>query len=109
MNLSFSSEQGLLSLLHGLECGFTATSQHELEALSRLNIDSENIIFSTPFKKLSSIIHCKEKNLLMTFDNEFELERIVPIYSNPRLVLQIEVLGKDAPPETERKFGCNLT
>lgn len=107
----------ILQLLHCLGCGFDCASKQEFEILEKLGIVdyqhknaeiNEKVIFSHPCKHMSHLKFAKANGIkLMTFDNEFELEKIKRISdSNFNLLLRIQVDDSHSICQFNSKYGC---
>ncbi len=67
----------------------------------------EKIIYANPVKQIHSLKKIEMKNLQMTFDNFFELDKIQTYCKKPRLVLRVAVPNEGSIVQLGTKFGAS--
>ncbi|CCI49243.1 unnamed protein product [Albugo candida] len=102
-------DQQLLHTLARLGCGFDCASRAEIEAVLRLGVRSEDIIYANPCKQPSHIRYSATQSVnLMTFDSHDELDKIKATNPDARLVLRLYVDDTKAICRLGTKFGAML-
>lgn len=96
-------------VLSRLGCGFDCASAFEIKLAMDCGAAPEDIIFANSCKLPSMLEFAKDcKVEKMTFDSEFELEKIKTHCPEARLVLRIKTDDKDSEIPLSSKFGCHL-
>ncbi|XP_049849078.1 antizyme inhibitor 2-like isoform X2 [Schistocerca gregaria] len=108
--LKANPDMAIASALSFLNVGFDCASQAELkQALSLPGVVPENVIFANPCKQLEHILCAKECGVaMMTFDNEYELEKIVSCYPRAQLVLRLLPDDSHSLMPFGAKFGASF-
>eukprot|EP00475_Leptophrys_vorax_P023820 TRINITY_DN3277_c0_g1_i1.p1 TRINITY_DN3277_c0_g1~~TRINITY_DN3277_c0_g1_i1.p1 ORF type:complete len:814 (+),score=207.67 TRINITY_DN3277_c0_g1_i1:306-2747(+) len=89
-NIRCNSDACLVSALDALGCGFVCSSMAELNTLIQRGVPAEKIIFARPFKTLSQLKVVRDTGVgFMTFDSISELESIMKIYPQAKLLLRV--------------------
>jgi ornithine decarboxylase len=105
----------ILKTLYKLGAGFDVASLGEFNVLSNVlegnkkkktDFIYDKVIYANPVKPIEYLEKLKEYNLLMTFDNSVELDKIAKHYKNARLVLRVDVPNVGAIVELSSKFGA---
>ena len=82
----------VLKLLGKSGLGFDCASDEEIEAVLRIDVPPEKIIFAHPTKRISHLELAKRHSVsMMTFDCESELRKIKDIYPEAELVIRMLV------------------
>lgn len=104
----------IINHLYELGCNFDCASKNEIEKVLNFN-DNDNdknnqrIIFAHPCKYPSHITYARDKGVnLMTFDNEYELYKIVDNYPESSLILRIAIDDSKSLCKFNKKFGCKV-
>ncbi|XP_070490198.1 ornithine decarboxylase 2-like [Chironomus tepperi] len=98
----------VLKTLASVGCSFDCATLWEIEKIISLNVSTDRIIFANTTKIASHIDYAKQQNVnLMTFDNEDEIEKIIKIYPDARLILRIRYSSEKAIYKLGRKFGSD--
>ena len=101
-------DRTILQTLKMLGSGFDCASEAELAAVKALGQASNNIIFANPCKGKSHIRYAKQNNVpMMTFDNPYEVDKIMAIYPDCKLVLRILPDDKYSLMPFGKKFGAS--
>jgi diaminopimelate decarboxylase len=81
----------ILRSLYILGVNFDCASKGEIQTvLETIGVEPSQIIYANPAKGFDHIIYAREKDVrLMTFDNLFELQKILHHFPNAELVLRI--------------------
>lgn len=105
----------IINHLYKLGCNFDCASKNEIEKVLNLSYygnyshNNQRIIFAHPCKYPSHIIYAKEKEVnLMTFDNEYELYKILDYYPESSLILRIAIDDSKSLCKFNKKFGCKV-
>ncbi|OQR69406.1 ornithine decarboxylase 2-like [Tropilaelaps mercedesae] len=90
--------------------GFDCASKNEIDTvLNETGVDPSRIIYANPCKTRAFIKHARSRRVKrMTFDNEYELEKIAEVYPEAELVLRIKVDDSSSPMRFSAKFGADL-
>lgn len=96
----------VLQLLSQLEIGFECTSKAEIKTVINAGIPTEKIIYNNPCKQISHLKYACNKDIqVLSFDSQFELDKIHNIYPDAKLFLCLSVEDQSCK---SLKFGCNL-
>lgn len=96
----------ILQLLSKFNIGFECTSKAEIKTVINAGIAAEKIIYNNPCKQTSHIKYaCNNGVKILSFDSEFELDKIKNLYPDAKLFLCINVEDQSCK---SLKFGCNL-
>jgi len=80
----------ILRSLFILGVNFDCASKGEIQQILEIGAEPSQIIYANPAKGFDHIIYAREKDVrLMTFDNIFELQKILQNFPNAELVLRI--------------------
>jgi ornithine decarboxylase len=80
----------ILRSLYILGLNFDCASKGEIQQILDIGAEPSQIIYANPAKGFDHIIYAREKDVrLMTFDNLFELQKILQHFPNAELVLRI--------------------
>ncbi len=103
-------DQLLIKTLAMLGVNFDCASKNEIIlALEATNNDASRIIFANPAKADSHLKYARGVDVdLMTFDNMYELLKIVNFHPNAQLVLRIKVDDSYSVCRFNSKFGADL-
>jgi ornithine decarboxylase len=80
----------ILRSLYILGVNFDCASKGEIQQVLEIGAEASQIIYANPAKGFDHIIYAREKDVrLMTFDNLFELQKILQHFPKADLVLRI--------------------
>lgn len=93
-----------------LGCGFDCASKNEISlVLEATNNDASRIIFANPAKADTHLRYARGVDVdIMTFDNMYELLKIVNYHPNAQLVIRIKVDDSHSICKFNSKFGAEL-
>ncbi|XP_062559436.1 ornithine decarboxylase 1-like [Armigeres subalbatus] len=98
----------ILKVLACLGTGFDCASKAEIRQILAMGVEPERIIFAHPVKSKEALLFAKEKGVAkMTFDNEFELDKIAEFYPEAELVLRFRHDSAKVLISLGKKFGCD--
>eukprot|EP00795_Rhopilema_esculentum_P005736 gene5736-10990_t len=96
----------VLKLLGKSGLGFDCASNEEIEAVLRIDVPPEKMIFAHPTKQISHLELAKRYDVsMMTFDCESELHKIKEIYPEAELVIRMLVDSSKSEFPMGTKFG----
>ena len=100
----------IVKILGLLGVNFDCASKNEITlALEATGNDSSRIIFANPAKADTHLRYARSVDVdLMTFDNMFELFKIVNFHPNAQLILRIKVDDSYSTCRFNSKFGAEL-
>jgi ornithine decarboxylase len=100
----------IIKHLYKLGCNFDCASKNEIEQILNLNDNNDTrIIFAHPCKYPSHLLFAQKNKInLMTFDNEYELDKIKKYYPDASLILRIAVDDSKSKCKFNKKFGCKF-
>jgi diaminopimelate decarboxylase len=100
----------LIKTLGILGTGFDCASKNEITlALDAINGDASRIIFANPAKADSHLKYARGVDVdVMTFDNMYELLKIVNYHPNAELILRIKVDDSHSLCRFNSKFGADV-
>ncbi|CAG2165841.1 unnamed protein product, partial [Oppiella nova] len=100
----------VLEILAGLGMSFDCASRGEIEAVLKLGVSPDRIIYAHPVKARSHIAYAAQVGVKeMTFDNEDELHKVQKLHPGADMVLRIAVnTEKYSKLPLTKKFGANL-
>lgn len=99
----------LVKALALLGCGFDAASESEIKICKSQGIPSERIIYANTIKQPQSLKFARTQDVdLMTFDADYELDKIKQHYPDAKIVLRIKVDDSQSLFKLNSKFGCTL-
>ena len=103
-------DQLLIKTLAMLGVNFDCASKNEIIlALDATNNDASRIIFANPAKADSHLKYARGVDVdLMTFDNMYELLKIVNFHPNAQLILRIKVDDSHSICRFNSKFGADI-
>ncbi len=103
-------DQLLIKTLAMLGVNFDCASKNEIIlALEATNNDASRVIFANPAKADSHLKYARGVDVdLMTFDNMYELFKIVNFHPNAQLVLRIKVDDSHSVCRFNSKFGADI-
>jgi ornithine decarboxylase len=103
-------DQLLIKTLAMLGVNFDCASKNEIIlALEATNNDATRIIFANPAKADSHLKYARGVDVdLMTFDNMYELLKIVNFHPNAQLVVRIKVDDSHSVCRFNSKFGADV-
>lgn len=103
-------DQLLIKTLSMLGVNFDCASKNEIIlALEATNNDASRVIFANPAKADYHLKYARGVDVdLMTFDNMYELFKIVNFHPNAQLVLRIKVDDSHSVCRFNSKFGADL-
>ncbi|ETN64337.1 ornithine decarboxylase [Anopheles darlingi] len=103
-----NDDPAILATLARLGTGFDCASEPEIRSILELGVEPERILFAHPIKSLPALAFARSHGIRrMTFDNEFELEKVAKEYPDAELVLRIRHDAGRAFIPLGKKFGCN--
>jgi len=86
--------------------GFDVASVGEMKSLFKLGIKPQRMLFANTIKKPEMIKYAEEKGVdLMTFDSEYELNKMASIFPGARVLVRIKVSNVGSVVELSIKFG----
>jgi len=98
----------LLAVLAACGTGFDVASIAELDAVLATGAEPGRIIYANTVKPAESIRAAVERGVdLMTFDNEYELDKIAECAPGARVVARIKVPNVGSVVELSLKFGAD--
>ncbi len=87
---------------------FDVASEQEIEAVLRLGAKPENLIFSNTIKRIDALEYAQTKGVtLMTFDSEYELNKIARYCPSANVLVRIKVPNVGSVVELSIKFGAD--
>lgn len=115
----------ILKALFDQGANFDCASKAEIEKVLELTHDTQRILYAHPCKQMSHLRYAKEVGVeMMTFDNEFELEKILHVYREadsamhsgggdgagvrPKLIIRIATDDSNASCKLSNKFGVDV-
>ncbi|CAG2111009.1 unnamed protein product, partial [Medioppia subpectinata] len=99
----------VLELLATLGCGFDCASKGEIDQVLGIGVTPDRIIYANPCKASSFIRHARTVGVrYMTFDNEYELDKVQRLYPEALMVIRIKVEDSYARCPLGSKFGADL-
>ncbi|CAG2106564.1 unnamed protein product, partial [Medioppia subpectinata] len=99
----------VLELLANLGCGFDCASKGEIDQVLGIGVAPNRIIYANPCKASSFISHARAVGVRhMTFDNEYELDKVQRLYPEALMVIRIKVNDSYARCPLGSKFGAHL-
>jgi len=101
-------EPAVLRLLAALGCGFDCASKAELEAVLRLGVPRDRIIFAHPCKRPSDLRFARDAGVgLTTFDTASELRKVAAACPGVGLVLRVRADDPEARVPLGLKYGAD--
>lgn len=98
----------IVKLLAGAKAGFDAASAAEIDVALAAGAKGERIIFANTVKPVESIAQAARKGVdLMTFDSEYELDKIAEHAPGARVLVRIKVPNVGSIVELSLKFGVD--
>lgn len=90
---------------------FDCASQNEIETVMNITNNPKNIIYANPAKKISSLQFCNDiyKEMMMTFDSVYELQKIKKYAPDSQLILRIKSDDSSSVCKFNTKFGVDYT
>eukprot|EP00053_Salpingoeca_punica_P012515 m.112051 g.112051 ORF g.112051 m.112051 type:complete len:435 (+) comp15968_c0_seq1:175-1479(+) len=102
------NEEYIIRALASLGANFDCASMGEIKQVMKLGVDPSRIIYANPAKPISHLRFAREVGVnTMTFDNEFELQKIKEHHPAARLVLRILADDPSAVCSFGVKFGAH--
>jgi len=99
----------IVRTLHFLGTGFDCASTSELEEALNIGVPPSKIIFANPCKGPEHILYARSKGVsLMTFDSKAELEKVVKLHPEAKLVLRILPDDRHSLMPFGTKFGASF-
>ena len=100
----------VIQTLAALGCGFDCASQKEMEDVLETGVPPSDIIYANTIKGVEHLKYALSKDVkMMTFDNEYELEKIKKHYPRASLVLRITADDSHSHYKFSTKFGCSIS
>ncbi|MCM8817808.1 MAG: type III PLP-dependent enzyme [Candidatus Omnitrophica bacterium] len=97
----------ILKYLARKNFGFDVASKNEIESLLRLGVSSEKMVFANTIKSPETLRFAAKNGIdLMTFDSEYELNKIAKIFPGARVMIRIKVPNVGSVVELSLKFGA---
>lgn len=105
-----NSHPEIVKTLAQAGCNFDVASVGEMELVRRLGVKAQRMIFANTIKPAESIASAAKAGLtLMTFDSEYELDKIAAAAPGARVIVRIKVPNVGSMVELSLKFGCDPT
>lgn len=102
-----NSHQFILKTFAGAGTGFDVASIQEIQTLLDLDVSPERIIFANTVKKPETLKFATTHKIdLMTFDSEYELNKIARYAPNAKVLVRIKVPNVGSLVELSLKFGA---
>ena len=99
----------VMQTLAALGCGFDCASQKEMEDALGTGVPPSDIIYANTIKGIEHLKYALSKDVkMMTFDNEYELEKIKKHYPKASLVLRITADDSHSHYKFSTRFGCSI-
>jgi len=99
---------GVLKALAAWGAGFDVASQAEMEAVLAAGVPPSRLIFANTIKPAKAIAAAAARGVdLLTFDSEYELDKIAELAPGARVVVRIKVPNVGSLVELSLKFGIN--
>ena len=96
----------VLKVMAAAKVGFDVASRAELEAVLAAGAKPKRIIYANTIKPAESIAEAKRRGVeLMTFDSEYELDKIAEHHPGAKLLVRIKVPNVGSVVELSLKFG----
>ncbi len=108
--IKVNSDNKLLENLKSLAVNFEVGAISEIEKLTNLGINPENVFYGNPVKADENIL--KAYNLgVKTFglDSKIEVEKIAKFAPNSAVYFRLNISNQGAEWELTKKFGCSKT
>ncbi|MEO0225692.1 MAG: type III PLP-dependent enzyme, partial [candidate division WOR-3 bacterium] len=87
--------------------GFDVASVQEIEAVLKFKVKPDSIIYANTVKTPDALLFAARKKIeLMTFDNEYELNKIAKYAPKAKVLLRIKVPNVGSIVELSLKFGA---
>ena len=100
--------EDILKVLVGEGAGFDVASVAEMQWVLAAGAKSEQLIFANTIKPVDAIREASDKGVtLMTFDSEYELDKIAEHCPAARVVVRIKVPNVGSMVELSLKFGVD--
>jgi ornithine decarboxylase len=88
-------------------CNFDVASKGEMDMLFKLGVAPQRMLFANTVKRLPTLKFAREKGInLMTFDSEYELDKIAKYAPKSRVMVRIKVSNVGSIVELSVKFGA---
>ncbi|MCX7705465.1 MAG: type III PLP-dependent enzyme [bacterium] len=96
----------VLKYLAGKNFGFDVASRNEMESVLKLGVTKDRVIFANTVKSPETLRFAARCGIdLMTFDSEYELNKIAEIFPGARVIVRIKVPNVGSVVELSLKFG----
>ena len=103
-----NSDLNIIRALIRARLSFDVASREEMELVLKNGAKAEDIIFAHPIKPPRSLIFARRKGVrLMTFDSEYELDKINRFYPGVEVLVRIKVPNVGSMVELSIKFGAD--
>ena len=100
-------DKRIIQKLHALGAGFDCASSSEMEQVRSYDVDASNIILANTCKLPKDFKTAKAHNIqYMTFDNEYELSKILQYHPQSKLIMRIACGDTNAKIPFGNKFGA---
>ena len=87
--------------------GFDVASISEVDTVLKLGVSPDRLVFANTVKRIDALkFAAHHKVLLMTFDSEYELNKIAKYVPNARVMVRIKVPNVGSIVELSLKFGA---
>ena len=98
----------ILKVMAAAGAGFDVASVAEMQAVLAAGASPERVIFANTIKPAAAIAEAARQNVtLMTFDSEYELDKIAEHCPGARVVVRIKVPNVGSMVELSMKFGVD--
>ena len=98
--------QEILKVFHKEGIGFDVASQGEMENLLKIGVSAKDLLYANTIKRPRTLQYSASKNInLMTFDSEYELDKIAKYSPKAQVMVRIKVPNVGSMVELSVKFG----
>lgn len=87
--------------------GFDVASVFEIDQVLKLKVNPDRMVFANTIKRPDALKYATDRNVnLMTFDSEYELDKIAKYAPRARVLVRIKVPNVGSVVELSLKFGA---
>ena len=98
--------EAIIKHLAEKDVNFDVASAGEMRQLKGYGLAGDRMIYANPVKTPAGLAAAKECNVsTMTFDSEFEIEKMVQSQPGARVLLRVQISNPDALVDLNSKFG----
>lgn len=103
-----NSHPEILKIFAGVKLGFDVASKPEIESVLNLGVPPSRLVFANTVKRPEALSFAKSKGVnLMTFDAEYELNKIAKYCPGAKVLVRIKVPNVGSIVELSVKFGVD--